>query len=99
MDTLRRHHDTPPAGMGGTYHDWLRYHQKEERRQRREERQLQALRSARQLERATEAARTRRKHRRRKERQKLLQDVLVAAVATGLLIGGTALKAATRTVR
>jgi hypothetical protein len=46
MDNLRPHHDTPPAGMGGTYEQWLRYQEKEERRRRREEKEVQALRTA-----------------------------------------------------
>jgi hypothetical protein len=91
------HHDTPPAGMGGTYDEWLRFQGKEARRRLREEKQEQALRTARYHERAAKAARTRRKHARRNELWQALNGLLVAAVAAGSLIGSAALKAARRT--
>jgi hypothetical protein len=35
MDNSLPHRDIPPTGMGGTYQDWLRYQEKQERLARR----------------------------------------------------------------
>ena len=83
------HHDIPPAGMGGTYQDWLRYQQKQERQQLRIERQEQAQRVACHRSRAKKAARTRRTRRNAKQFSSTLRSVLVAGVAVVLLVAGT----------
>jgi hypothetical protein len=92
MENHQRPHDIPPAGMGGTYQDWLRYQEKEERRQRREERQEQAFRTARSRVRAAKAAKTRRKRKNDKQWRSALHGVLVAGVAVALIIAGNVLK-------
>jgi hypothetical protein len=94
MDTPPPHYDVPPAGLGGTYQDWLRHQEKEERRRHRDERQAQARRSAHNRVRSAKAARTRRKNQRARQRASTMKGILVTCVALALLVSGAALKAA-----
>jgi ferric-dicitrate binding protein FerR (iron transport regulator) len=97
MENRRPHHDIPPAGMGGTYQDWLHYQEKQERLARRMERQEQALRTARNRSRAAKAAKIRRKRRHAQQAASTLRGVLVAGVAVVLLAAGTVIKQVWRT--
>jgi hypothetical protein len=96
-DYQRRHHDIPPAGMGGTYAQWLRHQEKQERLARREEQQELRLRAARNRMRAAKAAKTRRKRKHARQVSSALHSVLVAGVAVALLISGTVIKQVWRT--
>jgi hypothetical protein len=91
------YHGIPPAGMGGTDSQWLRYQEKQERLARRLEQQEQALRMARHRARAAKAARTRRKRKNAQQVSSALRGVLVAGVAVALLVAGTVIKQVWRT--
>jgi len=97
MENQRPHRDIPPAGMGGTYQQWLRYQEKQERLARHLEQQEQAQRAARNRVRATKAAKTRRERRQAQQVSSALHGVLVAGVAVALLIAGTIVKQLWRT--
>lgn len=88
----RRRPDTPPAGMGGSFRQYLRYQQKQERLAEREEQHEQKLREAKYQTRAQKAARTRRKRKRAQERAATLRGVIFAGIAALLLIAGAAIK-------
>jgi hypothetical protein len=85
--------------MGGTYWDWLRYQEKEQRQRRREEKQALAYRVARNRPRAAKAARTRRKRRQAQQVSSALHGLLVVGVAVVLLVAGTIIRQAWRTWR
>ena len=93
----RPHHDIPPAGMGGTYQQWLRYEEKMERQQHRDEQREQVQRAARHRARAEKAAKTRRKRKNAKQVSSALRGVVVAGVALALLVAGTVVKQVWRT--
>jgi hypothetical protein len=96
MENQQLQHDIPPGGMGGTYYDWLRYQEKQERLARRLERQEQAQRTARNRVRAAKAAKTRRKRQQAQRVTSALRGVLVAGA---LLVAGTVIKQMWRTGR
>jgi hypothetical protein len=94
MDSPSPHHDVPPAGLGGTYQEWLRYQEKEQRRKLREERQAQARRMAHNRVRSAKAARTRRKHQRARHHASTMKAVAVTGVALAFMVAGAAIRAA-----